>query len=407
MCSGRWQRITPHILALCAFTITLATFTSLASAQVRSSRRDLSAQKIDLAPVRSASVFSSKTGNRVRNLAPGAVRYKAIQIGVLPGKTNSVITEEPSVINNRGHVAGFSFVYTGDFHDFYLTAQPFLWKDGQLHSLPLLTGWPGAFATGVNDRDQAIGEANNFDSNNARRRTAVMWNAGQVTNLGTLDSNSDSAAFGINNWGVAAGFNRSFITGHRTAVVWYSGAIHPLPFLPGQTDAFAFGINDAGVIAGYQFPPDDSTETPCLWYWNGSGYVAVALSTLGGNYGNAYDVNLWGQTVGSATTVDDATGPAVLWNLQGAHALSSLPGDVDGTALAINELGQIVGFDDDVGEVVLWQHGTVLDLQTAVPASTPPISDVGNVNNLGQIAVETGFFDDGSLAAYVLEPKDN
>jgi len=62
---------------------------------------------------------------------------------------------------------------------------------------------------------------------------------------------------------------------------------------------------------------------------------------------------------------------------------------------------------NDVQHAVLWQHGTVTDLQTVVPAKTPTITDVGNINVFGQIAIETGFFDDGSLAAYVLVPKDN
>lgn len=415
MCYGRSLSITRQTVArLAAFAISLAILAPMANAQGSRNIRSESTRRVDIAPSHTDSRRLTQSSSTQLAAATGDVRYKAVRIGVLLGKTNSVLAEEPSVINNLGHVAGFSFVYTGDVHDFFLTAQPFLWKNGQLSSLPLLTGWPGAFATGVNDRGQAIGEANNFDIDGNRRRTAILWNDGKAIDLGTLDSDSDSAAFGINNWGVAVGFNRSFITGQATPVAWYGGGIHALPLLAGNTEGFAFGVNDAGVIAGYQFPEDDSSETSCLWYWNGSGYTPVALSTLGGNYGNAFDVNNRLQTVGFATTANDANGPPVLWNGRGPHALPLLPGDTDGFALAISDLGQIVGLGsgvdangNDVQHVVLWQHGTVTDLQRVVPANTPTITDVGNVNNSGQIAVETGFFDDGSLEAYVLVPKSN
>ena len=399
--------------SLAAFAIFLAILPSIATAQGNRTGHGDSARRIDISPTHVDGHGLAK--NPGAQVTPAHnVRYKTVAIGVLPGKTNSVVAEEPGVINNLGHVAGFSFVFTGDTVDYYLTAQPFLWVNGKVRSLPLLKGWPGAFATGVNDHDQVIGEANNFDSDGNRRRTAVMWSHDKVIDLGTLDSNSNSAAFGINVWGVVAGFNFSFITGHRTPVAWYGGAIHALPLLPGQTEGFAFGINDAGVIAGYQSPEDDSSETACLWYWNGSSYVAVPLGTLGGNYGDAFDVNIWGGAVGAVTTANDANLAPVQWNSKTPLALPLLSGDTDGIALAISDLGQILGLEfgvdangNDVQHAVLWQHGTVTDLQTVVPAKTPTITDVGNINVFGQIAIETGFFDDGSLAAYVLVPKDN
>lgn len=196
-------------------------------------------------------------------------------------------------------------------------------------------------------------------------------------------------------------------------MVWSGGKIRALPLLPGQDIGFAFGINDFGVIAGYQFPADDSSEVACLWYWNGYGYTVVALKTLGGNYGEAYGINNWGQTAGFSTNTDDANGFGTLWDLRGPHALPMLPGDTDGSANAINDLGQITGltagvdqYGNDYQRVVLWQHGTVTDLQTVVPPDTPPFFDIGNVNRLGQIAIDAGFFGDGSAAGYVLIPKD-
>jgi hypothetical protein len=57
--------------------------------------------------------------------------------------------------------------------------------------------------------------------------------------------------------------------------------------------------------------------------------------------------------------------------------------------------------------IVLWQNGTVTDLQTVVPAGFPDLTDIGNVNLSGQIVVDTGHIFDGSFAPYVLIPKDH
>ncbi|MGB7555390.1 MAG: hypothetical protein WBM04_13535, partial [Candidatus Korobacteraceae bacterium] len=65
---------------------------------------------------------------------------------------------------------------------------------------------------------------------------------------------------------------------------------------------------------------------------------------------------------------------------------------------------------DDNGDfisqrVVLWQNSTVTDLQTLVPAGTPVLTDVGHINDLGQIDVDSGSGSDGTTAGYLLVPK--
>ncbi len=414
MYSRRWTRSIPKVLVTLAVFLTIVATT--ANAQQSPMRQGKSHLLGDDGP-RTGAISDARSMQRsASNISAdsSSVKYKTVPIGVLPGKTNSDITEEVNVINNLGHVVGFSFVYTGDVHDYFLTAQPFLWKNGKLKALPLLKGWPGAFATGLNDRDQVIGEANNFDSNGQRLRTAILWDEGEAIDLGTLDSNSISAAFGINTWGTAVGFNHSLSDGHNAPVVWYGGKIHALPLLPGESDGLAFGINEFGVISGYQIQAGDVSETACLWYWNGSGYTVVALGSLGGNYSQAFGVNNWGQAVGSSTNAGDLNGLAAFWDWRGPHALPLLPGNTDGFGNGINDLGQITGFSFGVDEngndtqaVVLWQKGTVIDLQTVVASNTPDLTDIGNVNLSGQIAVQTGYFGDGSLGAYVLIPKDH
>jgi uncharacterized membrane protein len=404
---------TRSLSCLWAVAVATAIIAATANGQQNAIHRGISERRINVGPMNAASQKISKRANVQFVAGSNDVTYKSVRIGVLPGKTNSDIAEEVNIINNLGHVAGFSYVNTGDVNDFFLTAQAFVWRNGKLQALPLLKGWPGAFATGINDRDQVIGEANNFDSSGNRLRTAIFWDEGKATDLGTLDSNSSSAAFGINNWGTAVGFNRSLADGHRTPVAWYGGKIHALPLLPGESDGFAFGINDFGVISGFQFF-QDLNEVACFWYWNGTGYTVVGLASLGGNFTEAYGINNWGQVAGFSTNAGDLNGLAALWDWRGPHALPSLPGDTDGIANAINDLGQITGFSlgvdengDDTQRVVLWQNGKVTDLQRVVPADTPDLTDIGNANRSGQIAIQGGYPGDGTLSAYVLIPKDH
>ena len=365
---------TQSLSCLVALAIALTIIAATANGQENTIHRGISKRRIDVGPLNAASRMRSKSANVQLTIGPNDVRYRTVPIGVLPGKTNSDITEEVNVINNLGHVAGFSFVNTGDIRDYFLTAQAFVWQNAKLQALPLLQGWPGAFATGINDRDQVIGEANNFDSSGRRLRTAIFWDEGKAIDLGTLDSNSNSAAFGINNWGTAVGFNHSLADGHNTPVVWYGGKIHALPLLPGETNALAFGINDFGVISGFQYVNQDIGEVACLWYWNGSRYTVVGLGSLGGNYSEAFGVNNWGQAVGDSSNAGDLNSLAALWDWRGPHTLPLLPGDTDGFANPINDLGQVLGLSfgvdengDDTQRVVLWQNGRVIDLRGSDP----------------------------------------
>src|ERR1700676_1554693 len=64
------------------------------------------------------------------------VRYNVVPIGVLPGKTVSFLTVVRAV-NNLEHVTGYSYVYSGNL---FLTGQGFIWENGKLKALPLLSG---------------------------------------------------------------------------------------------------------------------------------------------------------------------------------------------------------------------------------------------------------------------------
>lgn len=337
-------------------------------------------------------------------------RYKVVPIGVLPGKTTSFLTVVRGV-NNFEHVTGYSYVYTGDYHSLFLTSQGFIWQNGKLKALPLLSGWPGAFAFGMNDRDQVVGAANNMDGSGNILQTAVLWDHGQPKNLGALYSGWNSNALDVDIWGVVVGASHSTGADFNTPVVWYGGTAHALPLLPGEDGGVAEEINILGVIAGWQ--GSYSNQISCIWYWNGSGYTAVNLGNFGGDYGNSYGINNLGQVVGVELYPGNIHGPGFLWDYRhGLQALPLLPPDTDAATYNINDFGQIVGDSqvyDDYGNFVsnraaIWENGTVTDLQTLVPPGTPPLTyETGNINDLGEITVNATN-PDGTPLALLLVP---
>ena len=91
-------------------------------------------------------------------------------------------------INNRGQIAGQ--IGTADGTTFYAAA----WlngADGAVTSLGVLPGDFAAFATGINDRGQVVG--NNFDSS-FNWSHGFIWQDGVMTDLNTLIS-ADSNLF--------------------------------------------------------------------------------------------------------------------------------------------------------------------------------------------------------------------
>jgi probable HAF family extracellular repeat protein len=397
------------LLAVLAMTVSLVMTATPVNAQQSSIRRDGPPPWTGSNRMSQTRQATPQTSNANLETNNHDARYKVVPLGVLPGKTNLNVADLKSV-NNLGHVTGWSFVHTGDFNSVFLTGQAFIWQNGKLKALPLLNGWPGASGYVLNDRDQVAGAAFKLDGSGNLVYTAVMWDHGQPTNLGTLQPNTSSLTAGINIWGVVVGGSQIPGTGSNTPVVWYGGAIHALPFLPGMDHGFAEAINDLGVIVGRQGSPDGSSVIPCLWYWNGNGYTPISLGSLGGNFGDAYAINDLGQVVGWSNYAGDLHGPAFVWDWRGMHALPLLPGYTDGQGFNINDLGQITGanqiFDDNgnfiFGTIVIWENGTVTDLDTLVPAGTPGFTDVANINALGQIGIDSGYQGDGTVAGYLL-----
>jgi probable HAF family extracellular repeat protein len=235
-----------------------------------------------------------------------------------------------------------------------------------------------SYAYGVNNRGDAAGGAATATQTGGIAQTAFLWSRGHIIDLGTLGGpacpDCNSEAGGPNAFGVAALLSETSTSD------------------PNDEDFCGFG-----------------THRQCLGaIWkNGALY---ALPTLpGGNNGQAYWINRYGQLVGVAEsgTVDTTCSApyqvlrfeSVRWSANGEiQELHPLKGDTVGFAFGINDNGQAVGASGlcsntaippfPVGPLaphaVLWEKdGTPVNLGGLVSNGT--INIAASINNLGEV----------------------
>ncbi len=195
-----------------------------------------------------------------------------------------------------------------------------------------------------------------------------------VVELGELGGNSGGAN-GINDRGWVTGTDN--LPGNLTTVatLWVNGTAIPLGTLSGgPNSAVAWPVkSNNGVIVGISELPDIDPvgENFSCWPFLGGGFSSYATG-----------VNNLGQVVGWAENgVHDPTCNtsfqilqfrAAIWQPDGTmQELPPLPGDSTSAAVAINDIGQVVGISGDCGvavgsvsakHAVLWQNGVPTDL---------------------------------------------
>ena len=196
-----------------------------------------------------------------------------------------------------------------------------------------------------------------------------------VTDLHTLGGPT-SVAFGVNQEGRING-DSTLAGGQTRAFLWRNGVMIDLGTLGGPNSDSAFPLNDRGEVAGLS---ETATLDPngedfcgfgtfliCLpFVWREG--VMTPLPTLGGNNGQASEINNRGQIAGEAeNTTKDATCAApqvlqirpVIFEDRDIQELPTLS-DPDGFANAINDRGQVVGASGSCAtptiHAMLWQQ---------------------------------------------------
>jgi probable HAF family extracellular repeat protein len=259
----------------------------------------------------------------------------------------------------------------------------------------------------------------------------------QVIDLGTVGANGQP--FTITKNGLVA--EAAQVGDVLRAQLLYKGRVVDLgqPGLKGQ-NSMAFGVNAPGQAVGEaQTSSSDpqgedfcgfaalglaSSGTTCVAFLWQNG-VMTALPTLGGNNGAAIQINGPGEAVGMAeTTTPDSTCPSggpqklefkpVVWQNGHVQELPTYPGDPDGSAHAINDLGQAAGESGICAafnpvwltnlqplHAVLWDGGNTIDLGSLGGTGHGDGIMALNLNNHGQVIGSSDLEGDANFHAFL------
>ena len=356
--------------------------------------------------------------------------YEITQLGSLGGTTSA-----GNSINNRGWITGFSNLQ-GDQR-----TRATLWRDGATIDLGTLGGpnsavlWPvknnGGTIVGVAETAELdpLGEAWScsffFPTATGHTCLGFVWQDGVMSPLPTLGGNNGFAT-GVNNRGQVVGWAENTVHDPTCnapqvlqfrAVLWDTrrDRVQELPPLPGDTASAATAINDRGQVVGISGICDNavgrfSAAHAVLWEHG----VATNLGDLGGEAWNTpMAINHQGEVVGFANLLGGDPGAfnahAFLWTEEdGMQDLGTLlPEDAFSQALGINGRGQVVGLSCGTSgcRAFLWENDVMTDLNTLVaPGYTGRLVFANDINDAGEITGQTIDPETGDAVAFLAAP---
>jgi probable HAF family extracellular repeat protein len=315
--------------------------------------------------------------------------YRITDIGVFPPPERSVIFALS--INNRGHV-------TGD--------PRFIYRNGELEMLDV----PGVTVrgTGINDRDQIVGEAFEIFPGPMR---VFLWDAGSVRFIGTPDQ-TFLGMNPLNDRGEFVGSHAFDSSGFR-AFVYRDGSLVNLGTL-GGANSRADAINNRGMIVGTsEVGPDIFDSHPFLYV---RGEMIDLAEIIRGEFTWLVDINDAGDIAGSRVATDpDGSRQRRPFILSRGHLVDvRLPPD-QGLASpeAINNRREIVGWINSVGGALRGFHyhrGTLSLLDELVIESDPLrpfvlLQEAFDINDRGQILLRGLDSRSTGVRGYILTPR--
>jgi probable HAF family extracellular repeat protein len=307
--------------------------------------------------------------------ARAVVLYTVTDLGSLSGGDFSQAFD----INNSGQVTGSANYSPTQSH-------AFLWTNGTMTDLGTLGG-VASFGFSINGGGQVVGFAYTGTVNEGGYQIyrAFLYSNGTMTDLGTLGG-SNSTAKGINSQGQVVGDSFKPTPGNHAFL--YSGGTMTDLGSPFGGNSFATGINGNGQVAGYgQLPGGGTAPYRAFLYSSGT---MTDLGTLGGSGALAHDINDSGQVVGESQTGNSAWHP-FLYSHGAISDLGTIGGlFLDGTALGINNSGQVVGschyHTPYVQHAFLYAGGAMTDLNSLIdPASGWTLAEATAINDSGWI----------------------
>ena len=346
-------------------------------------------------------------------------RYKVIDLGTFGGP-NSDLIEELQVINSRGTVVGFAETTTPDPYApncLCLIAHAFEWQKGKVTDLGALPGVNNSGANWISESGLIAGGSENGMIDpllGVPEHHAVLWENGQIIDLGTLGGGYQSTAWAVNSHGQVAGDSLNLVpdpfnpagTQERT-FLWQDGVMQDLGTLGGP-DAGLIGfkgnveMNERGQVVACSLTsltPNPDTGLPPVdpFLWDKEKGM-LDLGSLGGASGCAINLNNRGQVVGYSSLAEHpgaclTGGPGChpfLWDRGVLTDLGTLGGTF-GFSNSVNETGEAVGAATTQGDqafhAFLWKKGIMTDLGT-VPGDS--CSGAFAINSKGQVVGNSG-----------------
>jgi probable HAF family extracellular repeat protein len=312
-----------------------------------------------------------------------AQHYSLIDLGTVQGGNFS----EGGGVNNLGHVAGCADTANNCVSN--ITGMGFLWTQSNgLQTLPLLPSGGPTFAEAINDTDEAAGFS--WIGGNAH---AVLWSSSNtIQDLGTLPRGANSEARAINNLGQVTGYSDGSFGFGFHAFLWTSST--GMRDLGASGSSVGQGINLSGHVSGW-FNIGTFSHA---FLWTEQRGIEDLGPLPGWTWSFAYGMNDLDDVVGISekAVTGGYVNRATLWskstNLKGMRNLGTLPGGVSSYAVAINNLGQIVGSSDfkssgNTLHAFVWSTGAGMqDLNLLIPAGSGwTLTWASGINNLGQI----------------------
>ncbi len=262
-----------------------------------------------------------------------------------------------------------------------------------------LAGLGGNFSAGVAINIDGLAVGLSDDGSSVKgAKWLVTDGSPTAIELSPLPGNNYSAAYGVNDPGVAVGESGAIVgeepdanaDANTVAVYWPIGATLPstlstVGLFDGGASA-AFAINQNGEIVG-EAVNDDSGNTVAV-YWPSSSADPVVLGNLSaGSFSSAYFISSVGDIVGEAQNAQGQA-QAVVWSpsagggYEAPTSMNPVANQIRSAAFGIDFNGSIVGEAELAsGEVqgIIWNINGSVDSSLGEDTSAQAINDVDRV----------------------------
>ena len=348
--------------------------------------------------------------------------YQLVDVGTFGGPS-SFLWGSSQVLNNRGSLVGWADTTTPESPESCVFAylaedgfaqHAFQWQGGTVTDLGTLPGGQSSQAVWVSSNGLIAGNSENGEIDpllpGIPEARAVLWQHGQIIDLGTFGGNESMVA-AVNSRGQVAGaalnttpdsFSMIDVlycgssNGTQTrGFLWQDGKKQDLGTLGTGNDAIPVFVNEAGQVAGFAYTnsiPSPTTGFPTIhpFLWDKRKGMQDLGSFGGTSINTISGLNQRGEVVGTITLPGDATWDPFLWDGEKLIDLGGFGGDHN-WGNWINEAGDVVGQGSFPGDQIfhgfLWKNGRKTDLGL-LPGDL--WSDTTAINSHSQIVGASG-----------------